>query len=111
MHIRFPRAGALAIALTIALGASGCVVQPARPGVEVVATQPPPPPRVEVIPAPPRAREYIEWEPGHWHWDGREYRWVEGHYVERPHREAVYVPGHWDERPNGTWVWVGPRWR
>ncbi len=112
MHVRFSRAGAIAIALAVALGASGCVVHEERPGVvEVVAPKPPPPPRVEVIPEPPRAREYVEWEPGHWHWDGREYRWIEGHYIERPHRQAVYVAGHWDERPNGTWVWVGPRWR
>jgi hypothetical protein len=107
-----PKAGALALALVVALGASGCVVREEHPVVtEVVAPQPPPPPRVEVIPAPPRPPEFVEWEPGHWHWDGREYRWIEGHYIERPHREAVYVPGHWDERPNGTWVWVGPHWR
>src|SRR5882724_392175 len=109
MHVRPSRAAALALLLALAVGATGCIVR--EPRGEIIATQAPPPPRVEVVPAPPRPREVVEWEPGRWQWEGREYRWIPGHYIERPRREAVYVPGHWDERPNGRWVWIGPHWR
>ena len=107
MHFRLTRAGAVAVLLALAFGASGCIVR--EPRGEIVAMRAPPPPRVEVVPAPPR--DAVEWEPGHWHWDGREYRWMPGCYVDRPGRAAVYVPGHWDERPNGRWVWVEVHWR
>lgn len=51
----------------------------------------------------------MAWNPGHWRWDGRDWIWVPGHYVERPHRAAVWVPGHWDARPGG-WVWIAGHW-
>jgi len=112
MHPSIIRAGLLSLGLVLALGSAGCVVREERPVVaEIVAPKAPPPPRVEVIPEPRRPREVVEWEPGHWHWDGREYRWVEGHYIERPRPAAVYVPGHWDQRPNGSWVWIAAHWR
>jgi WXXGXW repeat (2 copies) len=44
--------------------------------------------RVEVVPPPPR--ETVVWEPGRWHWDGRRYVWIGGHYVER------VVGRHWE---------------
>jgi hypothetical protein len=103
---------ALAILSTAiaATGLAGCVVEPQRGVVEVVAPQAPPPPRVEIVPAAPRPPEFVVWEPGHWHWNGREFVWVAGHYVERPRREAEWIQGGWQERgPN--WVWVGGHWR
>ena len=109
MLARFTKASAVALALLSGGIVSGCVVR--EPAGVVVATQAPPPVRVEVVPEAPRSREFVEWEPGHWHWNGHEYVWIGGHYVDRPHREAVYVPGHWDERPNGTWAWIPPHWR
>jgi hypothetical protein len=93
-----------AVLLTTAL--AGCIVE--QPRGEVIVRQAPPPPRYEVIPPPPR--EFVEWRPGHWRWDGREYAWIPGEYVERPRREARWEPGHWAERPNG-WVWVEGHWR
>jgi hypothetical protein len=101
------------IALLLAL--AGCVVQPApqpRPVVEVIAPRPPPPVRYEVAPPVPQQRaELVVWDPGHWRWDGHDWDWVPGHYVERPHREAHWEPGHWAERPNGAWLWVEGHWR
>lgn len=91
---------------------AGCVVaEPRHEVVEVVAPSPPPAPRLEVIPEPPAGQfEMVVWDPGHWHWNGREYVWIGGHYVDKPHREAVWVSGHWAER-HGEWVWVGGHWR
>ncbi len=100
---------------SIAVSTTGCVVETPRPHrevVEIVAPRAPPPVRYEVVPPPPAGRvEVVTWDPGHWHWNGHEYVWVPGHYVERPRREAVWEPGHWAERPNGAWVWVEGHWR
>jgi hypothetical protein len=113
MNLRLSRRNLLPILAAAVLTASlaGCIVeQPRRAGfaAEVIVPTAPPPPRYEVIPTPPR--EFVEWRPGHWHWDGREYAWIPGEYVERPRREARWEPGHWAERPNG-WVWVEGHWR
>ena len=110
MSASFSRAAALAVLLAATALVPGCIVQEPPRG-EIIATAPPPPPRVEVVPEPVRPREVVVWEPGRWHWNGREYVWVAGHYIERPHRDAVYVAGHWDEHPDGRWAWVPPHWR
>jgi hypothetical protein len=105
----------------LAATVTGCVVReaprpyaaPVAPAatVEIIAPRPPPAVRYEVVPPPPPQRaEVVTWDPGHWHWDGREWVWMPGHFVERPHREARWEPGHWAERPNGTWVWVNGHW-
>jgi hypothetical protein len=104
-----------AIALPLLALTAGCVVEPARPphaAIELAAPKPPPPPRYEVAPPPPPDRaERVVWDPGHWRWDGHDWDWVPGHFVERPHREAHWEPGHWQERPNGAWVWIDGEWR
>lgn len=78
--------------------------------VEVRAPRPPPPIRVEAIPAPNRPVEQVVWRPGHWHWNGREYVWIPGVYIERPRHEAVWVEGHWDAF-GAEWVWRPGHWR
>src|SRR5262245_16437689 len=114
MHVRnWSRAGSLLVLVLCGAGVTGCVVQE-RPRevvvTEVVAPRRPPPERIEVRPAPPAAIEVVEWRPGHWRWDGRDWDWVPGTWIEKPHRAAVWVPGHWDERGE-RWVWVEGRWR
>jgi len=89
----------------IAAGLASCVVAP--PPRRAVVTVAPPPPRYEAPPPPPGER--MVWDPGRWQWDGREYRWVPGHYVERPDREARWVPGRWVAR-DGGWVWEEGHW-
>lgn len=67
----------------------------------------PPASRVEVIPAP---REGYVYEPGHFTWDGTQWLWTEGHYIEqrpgylwRPYvferrgETYFYRPGFWDD--------------
>jgi hypothetical protein len=110
MRLRLGRTGTLAVTLLLAATLSGCVVEQPRPVVEVVAPRPPPPPRYEIAPPPSRPAEIVEWRPGHWHWDGREYVWIAGEYIERPRPTAAWVPGHWDDR-GGRWVWVEGHWR
>src|SRR5437868_528939 len=60
------------------------------------------------IPAPAPSPSYV-WEPGHWSWNGMQYLWQPGRYVERPAVSATYTPGHWEQQANG-WVWVEGRW-
>jgi WXXGXW repeat (2 copies) len=73
----------------------------------LVAPAPPPGPEAE-IPPPAPSPSYV-WEPGHWSWNGVQYLWQPGRYVERPAVSATYVPGHWEQQANG-WVWVEGRW-
>lgn len=69
---------------------------------------PPPPPRVEVRPAPPFPDSV--WIEGHWAFRGGEWVWIDGHWERRPRPGAVWVPGHWKETPKG-WRWVPGHWR
>jgi len=77
----------------------------------IISPYAPPPPRYEVVPAPPPGRHsFVVWDPGHWNWDGRQWIWIPGHYEERPHPHAVWVVGHWAPR-HGQWVWIPPHWQ
>jgi len=78
---------------------------PAAPSI-VVPTAPPAPQPENPPPAP--SPTYV-WEPGHWSWNGVQYFWNPGKYVERPTVSATYVPGHWERYTNG-WVWYDGRW-
>jgi hypothetical protein len=75
----------------------------------IVAPEAPPPPRVEVRPAPPRPD--MVWQEGHWEWnpDRHTYSWIPGEFAEPPRPHAVWSPGHWQKRPDG-WVWNPGRW-
>src|SRR5215471_8147130 len=53
---------------------------------------PPPAPQSE-LPPPAPAPTYV-WQPGHWSWNGLQYFWEPGKYVERPAATATYVAGH-----------------
>jgi hypothetical protein len=58
----------------------------------------PPPPVVEVVPAPRRG--YV-WAPGYWNWNGHRHVWRNGYWIrERP--GYAWVPDRWDRR--------GDRW-
>ena len=62
-------------------------------GVEVA----PPPPRVEVVPAP---RPGYLWTPGYWAWDHGRHNWIEGRWVEARHGQ-YWVPERWNEYRDG----------
>jgi WXXGXW repeat (2 copies) len=97
--------------LTISAGAALVAIPAlAQLQAEIFVPTAPPPPRVEVIPVlPPERVEVERWQPGHWRWNGREYVWIEGHYVARPRPLAEWIPGRWEQRPRG-WVFVEGHW-
>jgi len=78
----------------------------------IVAPSAPPPPRVETIP-PPTGSETsaLYWRLGHWEWNGANWAWAPGTYVQRPAPQAVWEPGHWVQRPGGSYVWVEGHWQ
>ncbi len=106
-------AGALAppatvLAQTQMPGSPPSVVATPAPGTTVIiAPTAPPAPQAETPPPPP-APSYA-WEPGRWYWDGTQFVWEAGKYVEKPTMAAAYVPGHWQQNPDG-WVWVDGQW-
>ena len=80
-------------------------------GPQSLPPQPAPPPAVEEdygpSPVAPPAANY--WVRGHYEWDGVQYVWVGGHYIERP-VGLYWEPGRWVAR-DGQWVWIGGHWR
>ena len=95
------------------LSSAGQVVQaqvptyPPPTAVPMAAPPPPSAPQSEVSP-PAELPSYV-WEPGGWSWNGVQYAWEPGKYVERPAVPATLVPGHWEKQRNG-WVWVDGGW-
>jgi WXXGXW repeat (2 copies) len=75
----------------IALAAAAIVAGPAFAQVNVFIGTPPPPPRVEVVPAP---RAGHVWAPGFWRWDNGRHVWANGHWIEA-RRGQHWVPDHW----------------
>jgi hypothetical protein len=65
----------------------------------------PPPPRVEVLPAPRRG---YAWVPGYWNWVGHRHVWVRGTWV-RERRGYVYAEPRWMER-DGHWEFRRGEW-
>ncbi|MDE2289821.1 MAG: YXWGXW repeat-containing protein [Burkholderiales bacterium] len=71
----------------------------------IVAPVAPPPPRVEMVPAP---RPGYVWQRGHWRWAQGRYIWVPGHWRLR-HAGFHWVPGHWVHR-GPYWRWIEGHW-
>ncbi|MBD5654372.1 MAG: YXWGXW repeat-containing protein [Candidatus Eremiobacteraeota bacterium] len=98
--------------LILGLAMVGSLAMTATPiGAQVgvsVRIGPPPPARVEVIPAAPGANYF--WRPGHWDYVGSRYVWVGGAYIVRPRAGAVWIPGHLVQGPRRTF-WVEGHWR
>src|SRR3954454_2410701 len=76
---------------------------------EIIAPEPPPPPRVEARPAPPRPG--MVWQGGHWECNAatRTYSWMPGEFAAPPQPSATWSPGGWHKRPDG-WIWMPGRW-
>ena len=104
-------AACAAIGLARAASAQQYYGPQSLPPQEALPPQPAPPPAVEEDygppPVAPPEREY--WLRGHYEWDGVQYVWVGGHYVERQ-AGLYWEPGRWVAR-NGQWVWIGGHWR
>jgi WXXGXW repeat (2 copies) len=110
--------GVAAVTLS-ALAFSACSVTPVPQSLAVAATpddlqpavtvapHPPPPRRAEIPPAAPSPQAL--WRFGRWRWDGRQYVWLPGEYIQRPSPSANWRPGYWQEGPDG-WMWVEGQW-
>ena len=110
--------GVAAAALSI-VTLSNCSTPPAAPvgvsaaaptlsAAEIIpAPHPPPPTRAEILPPAPSPQAL--WRFGHWSWNGKQFVWNPGHYVERPSPEASWIPGYWEQRPEG-WIRVDDQW-
>jgi len=97
----------LVVSALIAAGLIGgaSVSLPGLADVDVHLNIAPPPPRVEVVPAP---RAGYIWSPGHYVWRDGRHVWVAGNFVaERP--GYVYVAPRWVER-SGRYYYQAPRW-
>ena len=92
---------------TQAPGSSAVVTSAPAGTTVIVAPTAPPPPQTE-SPPPPPSPTYV-WDPGRWNWNGVQYVWRPGSYVEKPTVTATFVPGHWQQAPNG-WVWADSHW-
>ncbi len=74
------------------------------------ATHPPVPPiPTEQVSAPPPSRVALIWQPGHFDWNGRGYRWTPGAWVERAGHGTLWQDGFWRSTPEGA-VWVPAHW-
>ena len=82
---------------------------PAQPGT-IYIPGPPPAEVVEMQPPPPDRRPIWHWQRGHWRWDGRQYAWFPGHWVERPPHMSEWIAPHWEHHANG-WFMVEGHWR
>jgi hypothetical protein len=83
------------------------VTVPAPGTTVVIAPTAPPPPEAETPPPPP-ASTYV-WDPGRWYWNGTQFAWEAGKYVQKPTITATFVPGHWEQSPDG-WTWIQSQW-
>ena len=63
----------------------------------VAAPHPPPPRRAEI--PPPAPSPQVLWKYGHWRWNGQQYVWVPGLYVQRPSPTANWIPDYWEQGP------------
>jgi hypothetical protein len=61
---------------------------PSNAGTTTVTVAPIAPPPAQVETPPPAPSPLAMWQPGHWSWNGSQYFWTSGHYVERPSPSA-----------------------
>ena len=69
------------VSALIAAGAIGAAATPLSSvaDITIYATTPPPAVKVETVPAP---RTGYVWQNGHWKYEGSQYVWVPGEFVE-----------------------------
>lgn len=91
----------------LALATSACVASgSATFGAETtgVASQDPPPPRVETY----GSRPGFLFVKGRWNWSNNQWVWVDGHW-ERERAGYAWSEGRWERRGN-RWEWIDGTW-
>jgi hypothetical protein len=96
----------LALLPILILGAASALSQ-AAVGINVSVNLAPPP--IPIYDQPPLPAPGYLWTPGYWAWDGMDYYWVPGTWVEPPVSGMLWTPGYWgwDE---GSYVWNAGYW-
>jgi WXXGXW repeat (2 copies) len=100
MHRRFP-AALFAVGLL-----AGCANEA---GSGANPYPPVPAPMVETMPKPPVTGESLDWQPGHWDWNGSGYVWRPGQYVPAAGHGQLWQPGWWSRTGSG-WSWQPAHW-
>ena len=67
------------------------------------------PPELPVYEQPPLPEPGYIWTPGYWAWDGMDYYWVPGTWVEPPASDLYWTPGYWGWR-DGFYGWNPGYW-
>jgi hypothetical protein len=95
----------LLVAMCVASLGTASIPLTSSAAVEVYFNAPPPPARVETVPAP---RHGYVWAPGYWDLRGHRHVWVAGHW-ERERRGYVYNEPRWVQRDN-RWYLERSHW-
>jgi hypothetical protein len=67
------------------------------------------PPELPVYEQPPLPAPGYLWSPGYWAWDGSDYYWVPGTWVEPPSSGMLWTPGYWGWN-DGLYAWNAGYW-
>jgi hypothetical protein len=67
------------------------------------------PPVIPVYEQPELPAPGYLWSPGYWAWDGSDYYWVPGTWVEPPSSGMLWTPGYWNYQ-DGLYVWNDGYW-
>jgi len=67
------------------------------------------PPVIPVYEEPPLPAPGYLFVPGYWAWDGTDYYWVPGTWVEPPINGLLWTPGYWSYQ-DGFYVWTDGYW-
>lgn len=102
------------VALALLALASACSPAPAKTPAPIAASEmievpyPPPPARVETIPAMGAAGQV--WLDGQWTWGGEVWSWGEGAWVTPP-PDAYFTPWSTQRRADGQLLFARAAWR
>lgn len=69
-----------------------------------------PPPRYYEVKPPSPAPMLVTWRTGYWDYDGRQFFWVPGSYIEKPNATAAWTPDRWERRQFG-WAFIPGYWQ
>ena len=86
---------------------AGCVLPQSGTTISPV---PPPQTLHEVKPDATDMVPYVIWRPGYWRWNGVNYEWARGYYMQKPNFSAAWMNDRW-EGHNYGWVFVPGYWK
>ena len=82
---------------------------PAKAQINISVTAFLAPPPLPIYVQPPIPTEGYLWAPGYWAWDGLDYYWVSGAWVQPPSVGLLWTPGYWAWR-DGFYAYNAGYW-